>query len=153
MANAERSRASGSPRERRAGVIDIGSNSIRLVVYDAPARALVPLYNEKAMCGLGKGLVGRGRLAPEGASLALSTLRRFTDLARAMEVGRLDVIATAAVREAEDGAEFAKAVERRCGVKVRVLSGEEEGRLSALGVTSDVPGAAGVVGDLGGGSL
>ena len=153
MANAERSRASGSPRERRAGVIDIGSNSIRLVVYDAPARALVPLYNEKAMCGLGKGLVGRGRLAPEGASLALSTLRRFTDLARAMDVGRLDVIATAAVREAEDGAEFAKAVERRCGVKVTVLSGEEEGRLSALGVTSDVPGAAGVVGDLGGGSL
>ena len=153
MAGAERRAVTESVRHARVGVIDIGSNSIRLVVYDAPVRAFIPIYNEKAMCGLGKGLARRGRLPPEGMALALDTVRRFVELARAMSVGRLDVIATAAVREALDGSDFVKAVERRCGVRVEVLSGMEEGRLSALGVMSDLPKADGVIGDLGGGSL
>lgn len=137
----------------RLGVIDIGSNSIRLVVYQPAGRALIPILNEKTICGLGRGLAEHGRLSLEGRAHALETLARFAILAEAMAVGSLDVVATSAVRDAADGAEFVAAVERRCRVSVQVLSGGEEARLSAQGVLADVPDADGVVGDLGGGSL
>ena len=95
----------------------------------------------------------RGRLNDAGVKLALENLARFVWLARAMEVTRLDLLATAAVRDAENGPGFVGDVERRCGVKVRIISGTEEARLSALGVLSGIPGADGIMGDLGGGSL
>lgn len=140
-------------RTDRIAVIDIGSNSIRLVVYDGLKRAPVPVFNEKVLCGLGRGVEKSGRLNPDGVGQALDSLERFALLAQGMRVGRLDVIATAAVRDAGDGAAFVAAVENRTGLTVRVISGEEEARLSALGVLSGAPAADGLVGDLGGGSL
>ena len=143
----------GSARDERIAVIDIGSNSIRLVVFDGLKRAPAMVYNEKVLCGLGRGLQGSGHLSPEGVALAVPNLVRFTALARAMGIGRIELIATAAVREAADGDAFRKAVEESCGLPIRVLSGEEEAQLSALGVIAGNPMADGIMGDLGGGSL
>lgn len=137
----------------RVAVVDIGSNSIRLVVFERLSRAPVPLFNEKVLCGLGRGLEKTGRLNEAGVELALANLTRFVRLARAMEVGRLDLLATAAVRDASNGPEFVAEVESRCGSRVRVLSGEEEARISAMGVIAGIPDANGLMGDLGGGSL
>ncbi|MGQ9371921.1 exopolyphosphatase, partial [Azospirillum sp. A39] len=145
--------AAGTDRSERVAVIDIGSNSIRLVVYDGLKRTPLPVFNEKVLCGLGRGVEKTGRLNPDGVGQALQNLQRFHQLARGMRVGRLDVIATAAVRDAEDGPDFVAAVEERTALPVRVISGEEEARTSAMGVLSGTPAADGLVGDLGGGSL
>jgi len=144
-------RAAAQPHS--VAVIDIGSNSLRLVLYDAPRRAAHTLLNEKVMCGLGRGLERTGKLNAEGVALATENLQRFVALARAAGAARIDVLATAAVRDAEDGADFVNDVEKRFSIRVRVLPGSEEGRLSALGVLSGSPDAAGLVGDLGGGSI
>ena len=118
-----------SRSQGRIGVIDIGSNSLRLVVFDGATRAPLVLLNEKVLCGLGRGLSGTGRLNPEGVELALTTLQRFVALARAVDAGRqLHVLATAAVRDAVDGPDFVLSVERLCRVKVRTLDGDAEGR-------------------------
>ncbi len=149
----------GSPRRARPGdpgrraVIDIGSNSIRLVVYQDGGRAPLQLFNEKVLCGLGRGLAPTGELAPEGVGMALANLARFKSLTTAMGARAVEVVATAAVREARNGAAFVADVARRTGFKVRILSGADEARLSALGVLSGIPDAFGVTGDLGGGSL
>lgn len=142
-----------SRAESRVAVIDIGSNSVRLAVYDAVSRAPVQLFNEKVLCGLGRGLGESGRLNSEGVKSALAHLERFVALARAIGVGRLHALATAAVRDAADGGAFAGEVRRRCRIAVKVLSGQDEGRLSALGVIAGIPDARGVMGDLGGGSV
>ncbi len=135
------------------GVIDIGSNSIRLVVFSGDSRAPHPIFNEKVLCGLGRGLERTGRLHEEGVESALANLARFSGLASAMGVRRLRVVATAAVREAENGLEFARAVRQQARLRVEILDGVEEARLSALGVVSGMPEADGLMGDLGGGSL
>jgi exopolyphosphatase/guanosine-5'-triphosphate,3'-diphosphate pyrophosphatase len=140
-------------RSERIAVIDIGSNSIRLVVYDGLHRAPVPLFNEKIMCGLGRKVERTGRLNPEGVTLALDNIGRFGRLIDGMDVARVDVLATAAVRDASDGADFVREIEARTGLTVRTIAGEEEARLSAMGVLSGTPGADGLMGDLGGGSL
>ncbi|HYE50796.1 MAG TPA: Ppx/GppA family phosphatase [Azospirillaceae bacterium] len=137
----------------RIAVIDIGSNSIRVVVYDRLSRAPVPIFNEKIMCGLGKGVQRTGRLNPDGVRLALENVARFRRLIDGMGVGRVDVLATAAVRDASDGPAFVAKLEAVAGTAISVLPGEEEARLSALGVVSGTPGADGLMGDLGGGSL
>ncbi|MCA8909102.1 MAG: Ppx/GppA family phosphatase [Rhodospirillaceae bacterium] len=137
----------------RVGVIDIGSNSIRLVVYNGIGRQPFPIFNEKVLCGLGRSLQATGRLDPEGRAMAEENLLRFHRLSRGMGVERLFVVATAAVRDAADGAEFVEDLHTRCNLAVRVLSGADEARLAALGLISGLPGASGVVGDLGGGSL
>ncbi|MCB9957765.1 MAG: Ppx/GppA family phosphatase [Rhodospirillaceae bacterium] len=137
----------------RVGVIDIGSNSIRLVVYNGIGRQPIPIFNEKVLCGLGRSLQATGRLDPEGRAMAEENLLRFHRLSRGMGVERLFVVGTAAVRDAEDGQEFVDDLQAKCGLAVRVVSGAEEARLAALGLISGLPGATGVVGDLGGGSL
>ena len=137
----------------RIGIVDIGSNTVRLVVYDAPARLPVPIFNERVACQLGKGIGKTHKLNPDGVKLALKTLARFTSLARQMPVERFKMVATAAVREASDGPEFAREVERRFGYPVEILSGEEEARLGAVGILGGVRDADGLFGDLGGGSL
>lgn len=142
-----------APGAARVAVVDIGSNSIRLVVFDRLSRVPIALFNEKVLCGLGRGLEISGRLNEAGVELALANLTRFVTIAQAMEVGRLDLLATAAVRDAVNGSEFVAEVERRCNVAVSVLAGEEEARLSALGVVAGIPDAEGLMGDLGGGSL
>jgi len=141
------------PKAERLAVIDIGSNSIRLVVYDALKRAPLPVFNEKVLCGLGRGVEKDGQLNPAGVELALQNLERFRGLIDGMRISRLDVLATAAVRDARNGESFVERVRARTGFTMRVISGEEEARLSALGVLSGTPGADGLVGDLGGGSL
>jgi exopolyphosphatase / guanosine-5'-triphosphate,3'-diphosphate pyrophosphatase len=137
----------------RIGIIDLGSNSLRLAVFERHGAALFPLLNEKVMCGLARGLSETGRLNREGRALALVNLRRFVALARAIGVDHLAVLATAAVRDARDGRAFADEVERECDVPVAVIDGAEEARLSACGVLAGIPEADGIVGDLGGGSV
>ena len=135
------------------GIVDIGSNSIRLCVYDAASRVPVPLFNEKVVCGLALGMESSGRLNPDGIEQALAAVGRFVALAAAMQLERLDILATAAVRDAGDGAAFVAEVKRRTGADVQVLSGGQEAELSAMGVLCGCPEAEGIVCDLGGGSL
>ncbi len=135
------------------GVIDIGSNSVRLVVYEGLARSPTPLFNEKILAGLGAGVAESGRLGADATEKTRAALRRFTALARQMDVEELEVVATAATREAKDGPQFIAEVEAICGVKVKVLSGTEEARMAALGVVAGFEHPDGVAGDLGGGSL
>lgn len=141
------------PDTRPVGVIDIGSNSVRLVVYEALSRAPTPIFNEKALCGLGKSLASTGRLAPEAVDQALRALRRFRALADQMGVEQLWVLATAAARDASNGATFLTEAERICRGSIELISGEREAELSALGVVSGMWRPDGLVGDLGGGSL
>lgn len=138
---------------RPVAVLDIGSNSVRLVVYERHARALTPLYNEKSACALGRGIARSGRLSDASMATAIDAIRRFALVARMMRVGKVHVLATSAVREAANRAEFVAAVEAVMDNPVRVLSGEEEAHYAALGVVAGIPGFAGIVGDLGGGSL
>jgi len=144
-----------APRKRASSVavIDIGSNSVRLVVYESMARSLITIFNEKALCGLGREVQTTGLLAPDAVTKAFSALRRFRALCRVMKVGRVHAIATAACREASNGPDFIAKAERICRVPIDILSGPREARLSALGVISGVHKPNGVVGDLGGGSL
>ena len=135
------------------GVIDIGSNSLRLVLYDGIGRAPSVLFNEKVMCALGRSLNSTGRLNAEGVVLARDNVERFVMLARQLGVSRLDVLATSAVRDASDGPSFVAEIERRCGIKITVVDGLREGRLSASGVLAAIPEADGITGDLGGGSV
>lgn len=135
------------------GIIDIGSNSIRLCVYDGASRVPVPLFNEKAVCALGQGLGASGRLNPGGVAQALAVVGRYVALSRAMQVERLDILATAAVRDAADGEDFVRAIEQGYNVQVQVLSGGEEAKAAAMGVLCGTPDADGIVADLGGGSL
>ena len=143
------------PRRRASSVavIDIGSNSVRLVVYEALARSLITVFNEKALCGLGREVQSTGLLAPDAVAKALSALRRFHALCRIQKVGRVYAIATAACRDAANGPDFIATAERICGARIHVLSGPREAKLSALGVISGVHNPDGIVGDLGGGSL
>jgi exopolyphosphatase/guanosine-5'-triphosphate,3'-diphosphate pyrophosphatase len=134
------------------GIIDIGSNSIRFVAYAGSERVPSTLFNEKVSAGLGRELGSTGRLPEKAMDQAIGALARFRLLAREMKLKRLDVVATAAVRDAENGEEFL-ARARKVGIEPGVISGEEEARLAALGVISAIPGARGVVADLGGGSL
>lgn len=137
----------------RVGVVDVGSNSVRLVVFDGAARSPAYFYNEKIMCALGAGMSESGRLNPEGRSRALAALKRFKLLGDNMGTGPLSAVATAAVREAEDGPEFRNEVERETGIRLFVIDGREEARLSAQGVLLGWPGAYGLVCDIGGSSM
>lgn len=134
-------------------VLDIGSNSVRLVVYERLARALTPLYNEKSSCALGRGVASSGKLAEENVQRALKAIMRFALVTRLMKVGATHILATSAVRDASNRESFVAAVETIMGAPVRVLSGEEEAHYAAMGVLAGIPDFAGVVGDLGGGSL
>ncbi len=145
----------GSPDSagNRIAVIDTGSNTVRLVVYDGLRRTPMPLFNEKVFCGLGKSVAATGRIEGEAALSARTALRRFAVLLRAMKVERIEAVATAASREAENGVEFIRELSREIDVKIRIISGAEEGRLSALGVLAGNPRATGLVGDMGGSSI
>ena len=137
----------------RVGVVDVGSNSIRMVVFDGAARSPAYFYNEKVMAGLGQGLATTGRLNPAGTVRGMEALTRFAALAQGMGLEALTCVATAAVREAEDGPAFHRAVERQTGLKLLVIDGEEEARLSAQGVLLGWPEAKGLVCDIGGNSM
>ncbi len=140
-------------RLRRIGVIDVGSNSVRLVVFDGIARSPAYFFNEKVLCGLGVGLSETGRLSPTGWARAMTALRRFAALADKMALSGMIAVATAAVREARDGPAFCDAVQRETGLQLHVASGSEEARLSAKGVLLGWPRAEGLVCDIGGTSM
>jgi exopolyphosphatase/guanosine-5'-triphosphate,3'-diphosphate pyrophosphatase len=134
-------------------VIDIGSNSVRLVVYEGLVRSPTELFNEKALCGLGREVQSTGLLAADAVEHALATLKRFRALCDRMHVQKLFAIATAACRDAKNGRAFIRFAERILKTEIEVLSGAREAELTALGVISGVHRGDGVVGDLGGGSL
>lgn len=138
---------------RDAAVIDVGSNSVRLVIYRLEGRAIWTTYNEKVLAGLGRDLGTTGALSPVGVEQATAALRRFRAVIDAVKPQDVFAVATAAVREASDGPAFVRRIKRETGMNLRVLSGEEEARHSALGVLSGAPDGTGVVGDLGGASL
>lgn len=138
---------------RPLAIVDIGSNSVRLVIYRGLTRTPVPMLNEKATCALGKGLQDSGVLHPQGVVQALQAVSRFVQVARGIGVARLDLVATAAVRDAWDGPEFVRRLQEATGQPVTVLSGEQEAKTAALGVLCSLPEADGMVADLGGGSL
>ncbi len=134
-------------------IIDIGSNSVRLMVYDQLGRAPMPRFNEKSLCRLAEGLAQTGAIAPDGFRRTVEAARRFRAIAEAMGVARVDVTATEAMRRASNGPELAAAIAAETGLTVRILSGAEEARYSTLGVVSGFFRPVGTVGDMGGGSL
>ncbi|WCL52813.1 Ppx/GppA family phosphatase [Gimibacter soli] len=134
-------------------VIDIGSNSVRLVVFSGLCRVPDTVFNEKIMCGLGSAIGTTGSMSEESVELAISTLKRYRALCDQMGVGEIVSLATAAVRDAGNGEDFVRRVKEECRLDIQVIEGPEEARLSALGVLSGEPSAKGVIGDLGGGSL
>jgi exopolyphosphatase/guanosine-5'-triphosphate,3'-diphosphate pyrophosphatase len=151
-------RGSATPRgmKSRSGpmaVVDIGSNSVRLVIYESFVRSPSVVHNEKAICAIGRDMVSTGHLHREGMTLALEALARFRMLVEAHRIEAREAVATAAARDASNGQEFIRQAEAAWGGAIRVLSGEEEARLAAEGVLAGTPTADGLVADLGGGSL
>ena len=144
---------SGSTKYRPVAVVDIGSNSVRLVVYDGLRRAPTPVFNEKVLCGLGRGVATTGKLNSQGMERAFAALRRFRALSRQIGAREVYAVATAAAREASNGPQFVDSAEEALSAHIDVLSGKEEARLAAMGVLAGVTDADGLIGDLGGGSL
>ncbi|MEM1361130.1 MAG: Ppx/GppA family phosphatase [Pseudomonadota bacterium] len=142
-----------SRRLSRVGVVDIGSNSVRLVIFDGAARSPAYFYNEKVLCGLGAGMAETRRLNPEGKHRAMAAFRRFQALAEGFGISPLTAVATAAMREAEDGPEFQAQIETETGMSIFVVDGQDEARLSAQGVLLGWPAATGLVCDIGGSSM
>ena len=144
-----RGRLPGEP----VAIVDIGSNSVRLVAYEALTRAPTPTFNEKVLCGLGRGVASSGVLPEDGVARALMALQRFRILCDIMEIRDVRALATAAVRDAANGPQFLALAERALGCRIQLLAGAREAQLAAYGVVSSIHRADGAVGDLGGGSL
>ena len=136
----------------RTAIVDIGSNSVRLVVYQGHPRVPAPIFNEKVMAGLGRSLAETGAIDADAFKLAETALARFAWLVQEMGVVDVRTVATAAVRDASNGADLI-AVAELLGLPIEVLSGEDEASAAGQGVLSAIPDADGIVGDLGGGSL
>lgn len=134
-------------------VVDIGSNSVRLVIYEALARAPFPRFNEKSLCGLGRDLDTTGRLPEEAITCAVKAVHRYSEIARAMDARRIDIFATEAVRQAANGEDLTGTIRERTGHDIRLLTGDEEAHFAAMGVLAGFNAPRGTVGDLGGGSL
>ncbi|RWF31625.1 MAG: exopolyphosphatase [Mesorhizobium sp.] len=148
------SASQGRLQDRRPlSIIDIGSNSIRLVVYEGLARSPTVLFNEKMLAGLGRGIVSTGKLDPEAVTRSMEEFRRFRALSDQAGAEHMYVLATAAAREAVNGPDFIHRAEDVLKTEIRVLSGRQEAHYSALGVISGFHPANGIAGDLGGGSL
>jgi exopolyphosphatase/guanosine-5'-triphosphate,3'-diphosphate pyrophosphatase len=134
-------------------IVDIGSNSVRLVVYEGECRTAATLQNEKSICGIGRDMVSTGRLHAEGCAEALEALARFRLIADGLGVPTREAVATAAARDASNGLEFIARAEKAWGSPIKVLAGEDEARIAAEGVIAGIPEADGIAADLGGGSL
>ncbi len=141
------------PSKDRIGVVDVGSNSVRMVVFEGGRRCPAVVFNEKVMCGLGSELAETGRLSKNGVERALRALRRFVAVAPGLQVGALSGVATSAVRDATDGTAFCRRVTRETNIRLEVASGADEARLAAQGVLFGDPRADGLVIDVGGASM
>jgi exopolyphosphatase/guanosine-5'-triphosphate,3'-diphosphate pyrophosphatase len=137
----------------KIAVIDIGSNSIRLVIYSSLTRILIPIFNEKTLCGLAKGINKNQCLDKEAVALATNVLDRFICLVKTAKIKNVFLLATAAIRDSIDGKEFVNRIEKKHKVNIQILSGQEEAEYSSLGIISSIDNPEGLVGDLGGGSL
>ncbi len=138
----------------RSAIVDLGSNSVRLVVFEGVGRTPVAIFNERAVLRLGRGLETTGRLNEEGVANALIVMHRYAAIAHAMRADPLEVLATAAVRDAANGPAFVASLRQRMpGAAIRILTGEEEAQLAAAGVLCGIPQASGLLADIGGGSL
>src|SRR3979490_1824050 len=104
------------------GIIDIGSNSVRLMVYDQLGRAPMPRFNEKSLCRLAEGLAETGAIAPDHFRRPVEAVRRFRAIADAMGVSQIDAVATEAMRRASNGPKLAAVIEAESGLRVRILS-------------------------------
>lgn len=153
MSEIRRETAPPTRAKEPLAIVDVGSNSVRLVVYECLSRSPRPIFIEKSLCALGKGVATTGHLPQAGVDKALAALRRFRVLSDIMGVSVLHVLATAAARDASNGAEFLAAAAEAIGAPVTLLSGDREAELSGLGVITGINRPDGVVGDLGGGSL
>lgn len=142
-----------APAKDCIGIVDIGSNSVRFVVFDGLSRTVHTLHNEKTICSIGRDLGATGLLHKEGVELALESLRRYRLLAEKLGVTLREAVATAAARDALNGPDFVKRAEAAWGAPVRVLAGTEEAKLAGEGVIAAIPDADGLTADLGGGSL
>ena len=129
-----RGRLPGEP----VAIVDIGSNSVRLVAYESLTRAPTPTFNEKVLCGLGRGVATSGFLPDDSVGKALAALQRFRILCQIMEIRDVRALATAAVRDAANGPQFLEQAERAIGGPIQLLSGAREARLAALGVVSSI---------------
>lgn len=138
---------------RDIATIDIGSNSVRLVLYRLEGRAIWTVFNEKVLAGLGRDLSTTKRLSLEGVVMAMTALRRFAAVLEGVRPQTTLIAATAAVREALDGPDFCQQVAAETGLQIRVLTGEEEAKYAAMGVLAGAPEADGVSADMGGASL
>jgi len=138
---------------RRLAVLDIGSNSVRLVIYELFGAHFTPVYNEKILAGLGRDLSRTGKLSESGKVMALEALKRFKLIVGAQRLEAVLIGATAALRVASDAAKFIMDVKAETGFAINPVSGEEEARLTAMGLISAQPRAEGVAADLGGASL
>ena len=138
----------------RSAVVDLGSNSVRLVVFEGRGRNPVAIFNEKAVLRLGRGLQDTGRLNENGMAQTLTVMNRYAVIARAMGADPFEVLATAAVRDAANGADFVANLQQRIPhVPIRILAGEEEAELAADGLLCGIPTANGILADIGGGSM
>ena len=146
--------AQGRLREREpVAIIDIGSNSVRLVIYEGLSRSPAILFNEKVLCGLGRGVAKTGKLDKTACERAILAIKRFKKISSQTGVGTLHILATAAAREAKNGPKFINEVEVICDAKVELLSGEMEAYYAGLGAVSGFHEPDGFIGDLGGGSM
>jgi len=139
--------------DEHVAVVDLGSNSVRLVVYDRLGRAPLPRFNEKSLCRLGASLDDEGNLGQDAMDCVARALERFVAIARAMQVSQIALLATEAIRNATNGDAFKQRLERVSGLPLTILSGDDEARLAATGVIAGFHEPDGLVGDLGGGSL
>jgi len=137
----------------RVGILDIGSNSVRLVIYELFGSAFTPVYNEKVLAGLGRDLRRTGRLSEDGRDLAFAALKRFKRISDAQNLSHLMIGATAALRDASDAPEFIEYIKDETGFDISPVSGADEARLTAQGVIAAIPNARGIAADLGGASL
>ncbi len=150
------SRRSIAPGHRRVAAIDIGSNSIRQIIADVSAEGAIQVIDEmKAAPRLAAGLTTTGALSDRSVGAALEALERMATLARQLGAERIDAVATSAVRDASNAAGFLADAQRKAGLKIRVLDGEEEARLSFRSAVAHFDMGVGrtVVIDIGGGSL
>lgn len=137
----------------RLAVIDIGSNSVRMMIFDCAQTPPKSITDFKNFCALGRDLGRTGRLYEDGVTDALQTLSDYKQAVDTYRITTLVVVGTAALREAADAPDFINRVKQDLGISIRVLSGHEEAYYAALGVLSLDPAADGVVADYGGGSL
>ena len=148
---------SGAPGEDiRISAIDIGSNSIRQTIADVSPNGAIRVVDEmKAAPRLGAGLLDTGVLGEMAIQNALIALTRMATLGSQLGVKRTEVVATSAVRDAANGADFLQRVQKETGLKVRILRGEDEARLSFRSALAhfDLGSGRAVVMDIGGGSL